>query len=120
MYGKPFKAWKRDGFVLKLWDTGTRDRRGCTRLGYKFWDGDRLIFKGADFCGSPLHADDSWETVAALLGFLSMRPGDTDREYFDDYRPHQLEWCQSGRAELLGVLASDMRERCDRRRPARR
>jgi hypothetical protein len=51
-----------------------------------------IIFEGEDFAGSPMDADDSDETVAALLTFLTLRRGDTDAEYFESYTPEQLAW----------------------------
>ncbi len=65
------------------------------------------IFEGDDFGPSPLHADDSLDTVAALLGFLTCKPGDTDREYFASYTPLQLDWCTSSQAENLSLWVYD-------------
>lgn len=113
----------RDGAVyrLTLWDTGRRDGRGQSKLGYRF---ERLpepstlpqgmedapavgiLFEGEDFVGSPLHADDSDETLAALLGFLTLRKGDTDAEYFADYTETQLAWARSYAAEVLACEVS--------------
>jgi hypothetical protein len=104
------KIWRKDGFRLTTWDTGRRDYRGQTKIGYRFCDGGKVIFTGEDFCASPLHADDSPESVHALLGFLSCQPGDTDAEYFKDYTPAQMAWAQSYRAELLGLLVSNFEE----------
>lgn len=56
-----------------------------------------------------MHADDSRETVAGLLHFLALRPGDTDRDYFDSYTPAQLEWCDA-HGEELAMLAMEMEE----------
>lgn len=102
------KVWRKDHFTLRLWDTYRRDSRGQTVLAYELKDGRKVIFSGSDFTGSPLHADDSRQTVAALLNFLSLKPGDTNREYFDKYTPEQMEWCQSDRCEYLGLLAYQM------------
>jgi hypothetical protein len=70
---------------------------GKCQLGYRLNEVNdsrrRTLFEGEDFCCSPLHAIDSDETVGALLGFLTLRPGDTDAEYFADYTPQQLEFC---------------------------
>ena len=104
------RTWNSGRFTLELFDTGRTDWRGQTRLGYRFTDGERVVFEGADFAGSPLHADDSDATVAALLGFLSLRPGDTDREHFADYTPEQLEWADQN-GEELGLLALELEER---------
>jgi hypothetical protein len=106
----------RDGAVyrLTLWDTGRQDWRGQSKLGYRFErcgdDADGgvdgwIIFEGEDFAGSPMHADDSDETLAALLGFLTLRKGDTDAEYFENYTETQLAWAQSYDAEVLGSYA---------------
>lgn len=59
-----------------------------------------LLFEGEDFGCSPMHAIDSDECVAAIMSFLTLRPGDTDREYFEDYTEAQLDYC-SQHAEAL-------------------
>jgi hypothetical protein len=64
-----------------------------------------LLFEGEAFAGSPLHADDSDATVAALLAFLTLRPGDTDSEYFDGYSPAQLHFAER-HAEVLSAEAA--------------
>jgi hypothetical protein len=92
--------WQSGRFSLELFDTHGRDWRGQTKLAYRFSDGGKLVFEGGDFAGSPLHADDSDETVAALLSFLSLRPGDTDRDYFASYTPEQLSWAEANGEEL--------------------
>jgi len=91
-------------FYLKLWAADRTDWRGQTRIAYELRQDGKVLFSGADFCGSPLDADDSDATVAALLGFLTLRPGDTDAEYFENYTPEQLEFC-SLHAEALGIEA---------------
>lgn len=108
--GERIRTWDSGRFHLELFDTGRRDWRGQTLLGYELRDDGRLIFAGQDFAGSPMNADDSDATVAALLTFLSLRPGDTDREYFDGYSTEQLEWAESN-GEELGWLALEMEER---------
>ena len=71
------RTWKQAGFTLHLYDTYSYDRLGKSILAYEFYDheeGDEPLFTGADFHCSPLHAIDSDETLAALLGFLSLHP----------------------------------------------
>ena len=58
------------------------------------------VFTGSDFRPSPLHAWDSDETVAAVMGFLTLRLGDTDRDYFENYTAEQIEFRDS-HAETL-------------------
>lgn len=91
-------------FDLKIWDTHRMDSYGKSVLGYCL----RIImpgticilFEGEDFCAPPLHGIDSDATVVDLMSFLTLRPGDTDTEYFQDYTPEQLEFC-SQHAEAL-------------------
>jgi len=104
------RVWQEGRFRLELFDTGQRDWRGQTKLAYTFHDAGKLVFEGEDFAGSPLHADDSDETVVSLLAFLSLRPGDTDREYFDSYTPEQLAWAEAN-GEELSMLAAELEER---------
>lgn len=93
-------------YAVRLYDTGTYDSRGQTRLDYEFDQDSVRLFTGSDFRGSPMHADDSDETLAALLGFLTLRPGDTDCDYFKDYTPDQLAWSESTECEYLqGIVA---------------
>ena len=92
-------------FELHMWDTGRTDRRGQSFIAYRFGVvGDEApLFEGTDFAGSPMHADDSDACVATLLTFLTLRPGDTDRDYFDDYTPDQLDWTHDDACEALGA-----------------
>jgi hypothetical protein len=65
-----------------------------------------VLFEGGDFSPSPCYADDSDQTVAGLLGFLTLRPGDTDPEYFDRYTDVQRAFCAQ-HAESLSMEAID-------------
>lgn len=99
------------GHTLRTWDTGRTSGRGMmarTRLGYELCEPNgRRMFYGVDFAPSPMHADDADETLRALCGFLFLRPGDTDREYFDHYNPRQLAFAASTDCELLAYLYSE-------------
>lgn len=97
-------------YTLRVWDTGRLDSRGCSFLSYELRTGfgstSAVLFEGDDFAGSPMHADDADETMRALLGFLTLRPGDTDAEYFEAYTPDQLAWCEAS-AEALSMAVFD-------------
>lgn len=54
-----------------------------------------ILRKVDDFHASPCHAIDSDEPLRSLLGFLTLRPGDTDSEYFANYTPRQWEFVNS-------------------------
>lgn len=99
----PYRKDMGPRFALTLLDTG-RIVGGKCQLGYRLnqiGNGRaETVFEGEDFCCSPLYAIDSDEAVYGLLGFLTLRPGDTDSEYFEDYTPRQLEFCEE-HAEAL-------------------
>ncbi|KOX23828.1 hypothetical protein [Nocardiopsis sp. NRRL B-16309] len=69
---------------------------------YELRCAERLIFAGDDI-GGPTGASED-EMARAVTGFLSLRPGDTDDEYFSDYTPEQLEWCDENAEYLAGCL----------------
>src|SRR5690606_37510935 len=92
------------GHVLRTWDTGKLSA-GRTCLGYELrYAAGAAVFSGADFRPSPMHADDADVTLRALCGFLFLRSGDTDRDYFADYSPAQLAFSASSECEQLQWL----------------
>jgi hypothetical protein len=105
---RPYRPGAGPTFTLRTFDTGRTDARGCTRQAYvlSMREGRRkiVIFDGEDFCASPMHADDSDRSVAALLTFLTLRPGDTDADYFDEYTDEQRAFCDL-HAETLACEA---------------
>jgi hypothetical protein len=64
------------------------------------------LFEGQDFGCSPICATDSDATVECLMGFLTLKPGDTDREYFAGYTERQRDFC-SEHAEALAIAVMD-------------
>lgn len=94
-----------DGYRLMTWDTnrrmGNKDRLGYALWAPGRWD-DEPLFAGEDFGSSPMHAIDSDDTLRAILGFLTLRPGDTDADYFDDYTEEQMDFAR-GDAESLSL-----------------
>lgn len=79
-----------------------------TRIGYELRDpSGAVLFAGSDFGPSPMHADDADATLRGRLGFLTLRPGDTDAEYFAEYSPAQLAFAASDTCELLAFIYSD-------------
>jgi hypothetical protein len=95
-----------DGYQLKTWSVGRR-QDGKEGLGYEFTDPQgKVIFTGSDFGCSPMHAIDSDATLRSLLGFLMLKPGDTESDYFTDYTPEQMAFAESD-AESLSIWAME-------------
>ena len=99
------------GHTLRTWDTGRTSGGGMmrrARIGFELRDpAGALIFQGDDFGSSPMLAIDSDEALRGLLGFLTLRPGDTDRDYFAGYSPEQLAFAGSSECEELACLYSE-------------
>jgi hypothetical protein len=96
---KPYFDPAMPRFRLKVWDTGLTDYSGkylhkVYKLAYELsmHQGRKtVLFKG--FCASPLHTINSDATMLSIMDLLTLRPGDTDKEYFAKYTPEQLEFC---------------------------
>lgn len=95
-----------DMAVLYLYDLNQTKAPNHHAMGYTFMHGTEIIFSGDDF-GVPVSIPvDSDQAVRNLLGFLSLRPGDTDSEHFDSYTQRQVEWAEQY-GEDLSLYAQD-------------
>lgn len=104
------RTWEEGPFKLDLFDTGEVDDRGASRLAYMFYCEGKLIFQGEDYHCSPLASVDGDRSVSGLLTFLSLKPGDTDREYFQDYTEEQMDFARE-HGEELSLYAMELEER---------
>jgi hypothetical protein len=100
-------------FRLYLYDTFKDDSMGKRLLGYKLtmripkYDTKHTtVFEGADIACSPLHAIDSDNAVKAVMGFLTLRKGDVESDYFENYNDIQKDfrdtYAESLSMEVLG------------------
>jgi len=90
------------GYTLQTWDTGQRAEHGQKRLHYELrTPTGEILFQGSDFGCAPGDAIDSDQSLRSLLSFLTLKPGDTDRDYFAEYTPQQLEWCEGSDCESI-------------------
>jgi hypothetical protein len=106
---KPYAKGQGPTFHLYLYDVGLRRPDGKDAIGYKLTQSHKrrvsTLFEGSDIGCSPLHAIDSDETVNSVMSFLTLRPGDTDSEYFDGYTAAQKDCCEQ-HAEALSTAVS--------------
>lgn len=91
--------------VIKLYYQGSSGYR-CY-LPYEVLKDGKLLFSGDDYSPAPTINIDSVESFLSLLAFISVRPGDTDPEYFTNYTPEQLAWCESSECENITLLIND-------------
>lgn len=108
---EPIREWEDGKFKLKMWEADDRIPNRVIRnyLAYRFWYDGKEVFKGADYAPDASQTDDGDEAVAGLLHFLSLKPGDTDSEYFDSYTTEQMQFAIL-HGEELGTIARDMED----------
>lgn len=76
------------------------DSAGRVCLYVEVRQGGKIIFpKGSLYCAQH-GASDGIEARENTLSLVAIKPGDTDEEYFSDYTPEQLAWCEKYGEEL--------------------
>lgn len=90
-----------NGTTLRVYDLFKRDSYGKNVLSYEFKVGRKVIFSGNDFHCSPSQSIDSLEVAYCILSFLCLKPGDTDKDYFENYTKEQMDWANSSKCEYL-------------------
>jgi hypothetical protein len=94
-----------DGYKLLTWELWPPQRyqTGQEKIGYAFWDPQgKLLFNGDDVGLPPSQTSDGDDSLRSVLGWLTLRPGDTDDEYFEKYTPEQMAFAE-GDAEMLSI-----------------
>lgn len=101
---RPYRKGMGPVFSLTMWDTHKRPEKPRTTLetylGYCLRMDGKVLFEGDDYRCSPADCIDSDASVEGIVGFLTLRPGDTDDEYFEKYTQAQLDYC-ANHAEAL-------------------
>lgn len=96
-FGEKIRTWRRDGFVLELWDTFVptgSGRLAHTLLAYRFSDRGRVIFQGSGFVPPLSVPIDSDACVSACLFWFTLQPGDVEEDFFDGYSRAQRDWIE--------------------------
>lgn len=104
----PYRRGQGPRFSLTIWDdlVPTWTSAGKPRVRYRLnmlqgSPGTVTLFEGELTLGYGT-ATDSDEVVRSAMTFLTLRPGDTDDDYFAGYTPEQLAYCDE-HAEALSV-----------------
>lgn len=79
-----------DEHLVELFDEGTKG--GRPSLGFRVHTDDTLVWQGHEFTPSGGVEPASTEAVAELLTWVTLRPGDTDDEFFDGHTAEQHDW----------------------------
>lgn len=90
-------------YFLVLWDTGMRNGNH-NYVGYRFvGPNGQVLFQGTDLGVPQNEAIDSDDVVRTLLKFITLKPGDTDPEAFENYTSEQLEFTEGDDAHQLRI-----------------
>lgn len=98
----PYRKGCGPRFTLDLFDIECTDSAGRHGVGYELRKGKTIVFSEKTPTSAVfVHcAVDSDAAVRSVMGFLTLRPGDTDADYFRDYTPDQFAFA-SCNAEAL-------------------
>lgn len=107
---KPYNGINMPRFRLEVFagDFG-RFETGQERMGYRLTqlhaDKSRtVLFDAEDFGRAPGDTEDGDGTVVGIMGFLTLRPGDTDADYFKDYTYEQRRFADEHAEWLAGEV----------------
>lgn len=99
-YIKPYRPEYHRGFRLDLYDGGKVHYGGPQHeVRAVFYEvGNRVPIFNFTFGCSPMDAIDSRKCAESAVGWLSLRPGDTDSEFFESGGSWELMTADLGRA----------------------
>jgi hypothetical protein len=93
------KTFNKFGVTVRLYHLSTDETHKT--FGYELRVKGRVIFSGRDFRTPKFYHVASIHNVWELLHFLTLRPGDTDPEYFENYTDEQNAFIESDACEEL-------------------
>lgn len=105
---EPYIKGKGPTFDLVTWDTGRRFSTGQWKIGAALFssESEDPIFHNEEIGVAPADPIDSDGATRGALGWFTLRPGDTDRDYFADYAEAQLAFADA-HAESLSMYTLD-------------
>jgi hypothetical protein len=102
------RRWRHDNFTLYMYNMGWNMKQEKWQIGYKFFWDKGLLFEGEDFYCPEL---DGKRPMLGLLGFITLKPGDTDSDWFDKYTDFQRRWTESNDIDDLQLWVYDQENR---------
>jgi hypothetical protein len=100
------REWASSPYRLELYELNQPSRPdGATPIGYRFYHDDQLVFEDYDIVVPAGQTLDGDQTLRGVLGFVALRPGDVEADYFTGYTPAQVAWRDQHAEDLAGLLA---------------
>ena len=105
---KPYRSGMGPSFTLHMYDAETTDSAGRYGVCFEFKMGRETIFSSMTPANAAFghHCIDSNDAVKNVMGWITLKPGDTDREYFANYTQAQLDFASS-HADTLEMEVMD-------------
>jgi len=105
---QPYRRGMGPTFTLQMYDGETHDHYGKSAVCFRLISAGKVIFSAMTPSEAfySHYAVDSDGAVEGIMGFLTLKPGDTDAEYFANYTEAQFEFC-SKYAETLSMAVQD-------------
>jgi hypothetical protein len=94
-------------YILRLYDLHSIEADNKRSVLVEFFREGKVLFLFQ--IEVPRHvAIDSEAAASAAMGFICMRPGDTDKEYFDEYTDEQMSFAECEAEYLMAELLTPM------------
>jgi hypothetical protein len=105
---QPYRRGMGPTFTLHLYDVNRWDDAGRCGVGYRLMSNRKVLFECLNPEGAAYghHSVDGDDAVKNVMGWLTLKPGDTDEELFASYTPEQLAFCAQ-HAEALQMAVID-------------
>lgn len=87
---------------IRAYDDLGWDSAGRVKLAVEVRHGSTVVFPKGQLTCAPHGTSDGIAAKELVMSLVAMRPGDTDADYFRDYTPEQLAWCQA-HGEALSI-----------------
>lgn len=81
--------------IIRAFDDLGWDGAGRVKLTCEVRQGGVTIFPRGQLTCALHGSSDGVKARELVMSLVAMRPGDTDRDYFDGYTPSQLEWARA-------------------------
>lgn len=75
-----------------------RDEKG---MHYQCFLKNKLLFSGSDLRHAVFHAPIGVPSVVDVLHTITVRPGERDKKFFDNYTAQQRAWCRSAGCKAI-------------------
>lgn len=104
----PYRKGMGPTFTLELYDVNCHDSAGRWGVGYRLKMGGETVFEclTAKDAVYGHHSVDGDEAVKNVMGWLTLRPGDTDADYFTGYTEPQKRFAEEHAEALHGEVVA--------------